>query len=116
MTDSLDLAAAKRLLDAARNSGFRFERIAPGEDGPLLGVRQTEQWRDEVYLAGFSQACRAIRRRRSSLVVPGGLPIAAHVRGDALTGMRRRCTRRWWDGYSFVCWQGREPGYCPCSD
>jgi hypothetical protein len=28
MTDSPDLVAAKRLLDAARQAGFRFQRIA----------------------------------------------------------------------------------------
>jgi hypothetical protein len=39
--DSPDLAAAKRLLDAAKDQGFRFQRIAPGPDGPLRGVRET---------------------------------------------------------------------------
>ncbi len=83
--DSLDVAAAKRLLDAAKDQGFAFERIAPGDDGPLRGVRKTHEWLDEVYLAGFSDKCSAVRRRRSSLVVPGGLPVAARVTGDALT-------------------------------
>ena len=84
--ESPELAAAKRLLDAAKDAGFAFTRIAPGEDGPLRGVRQTPQWVDEMYLAGFSQpqSCTAIRRRRYSLVVPGGLPVAARVDGDAL--------------------------------
>ncbi|MGH4009005.1 MAG: hypothetical protein ACRDTH_12765 [Pseudonocardiaceae bacterium] len=87
MADSPQLAAAKRLLDAAKQAGFTFERIAPGEDGPLRGVRQTPEWLDELYLAGFSrpQSCTAIRRRRSSLVIPGGLPVAERVCGDALT-------------------------------
>ncbi|MGH3765181.1 MAG: hypothetical protein ACRDTX_08525 [Pseudonocardiaceae bacterium] len=87
MTDSPEVAAAKRLLDAAKSGGFAFERIAPGPDGPLLGVRETPEWRDEIYLGGFWQpdSCGAIRRRRSSLVVPGGLPVAVQLRGDALT-------------------------------
>lgn len=87
MADSPDLAAAKRLLDAAKEAGFCFQRIAPGEDAPLLGVRQSTEWLDEIHLGGFwaSQSCTAIRRRRSSLVVPGGLPVAQRVSGDALT-------------------------------
>ncbi|MBV8995595.1 MAG: hypothetical protein JO287_18285 [Pseudonocardiales bacterium] len=85
-TDGPDLAAAKRLLDLAKDRGFNFQRVAPGEDGPLLGHRQTANWQDEIYLAGFWQpnSCTAIRRRRSSLIVPGGLPVAARVTGDAL--------------------------------
>lgn len=78
MADSPELVAAKRLLDVAKNDGFAFERIAPGEDGPLRGVRETPQWRDVIYLAGLwaPNSCSATRRRRCSLVVPGGLPIA----------------------------------------
>ena len=87
MADSPDLAAAKRLLDAAKEAGFSFQRIAVGEDAPLLGVRQSTQWLDEIHLGGLwaPQSCTAIRRRRSSLVVPGGLPVAQRVSGDALT-------------------------------
>lgn len=86
-TDSPDVAAAKRLLDAAKDAGFAFQRVAPGEDGPLLGVREGCQYRDEIYLAGFlePQSCSAIRRRRYSLIVPGGLPVTERVSGDALT-------------------------------
>jgi hypothetical protein len=67
--------------------GFRFERIAPGPDGPLRGIRKTLEFRDEVYVAGFwePESCTAIRRRRSSLVVPGGMPVAQRVTGDAIT-------------------------------
>jgi hypothetical protein len=82
--DGPELAAAKRLLDAAKDAGFSFARIALGEDGPVRGTRQTPQWVDEMYLAGFSQSCTAIRRRRCSLIVPGGLPVAKRVDGDAL--------------------------------
>ncbi|MGH3766822.1 MAG: hypothetical protein ACRDS0_14715 [Pseudonocardiaceae bacterium] len=93
MTDSPDLAAAKRLLDLARSGGFAFERIAPGPDGPLRGVRETRDWTDEIYLGGFWEAnsCSAIRRHRSSLVVPGGLPVAERVNGDALTVLHTVC-------------------------
>ncbi|MDQ3827064.1 MAG: hypothetical protein M3325_15570 [Actinomycetota bacterium] len=87
MTDSPEVAAAKRLLDTAKTDGFRFQRIAPGPDGPLLGVRDTIEHRDEIYLGGFwsRDSCHATRWRHRSLVVPGGLPVAARVRGDALT-------------------------------
>jgi hypothetical protein len=87
ITDSPYLAAAKRLLDAAKSDGFVFERIAPGEDGPLRGVRKSTEWVDEIYLAGFSQpdSCSAIRRQRCSLIVLGGLPVTQRVEGDALT-------------------------------
>lgn len=82
--DSPDLAAAKRLLDAAKQVGFSFARIAPGPDGPLRGTRQTPHWVDEIYLGGLADSCTALRRRRSSLVVPGGLPVAQRVSGDAI--------------------------------
>jgi hypothetical protein len=87
LTDSPELTAAKRLLDAAKDQGFTFQRVAPGPDGPLRGVRETSEFLDEVYVAGFREpdSCTAIRRRRSSLVVPGGLPVTERVTGDALT-------------------------------
>lgn len=79
-----ELAAAKRLLDAAEEAGFAFARIAPGPDGPLHGTRHSLQWADEIYLGGFSGSCHALRRRRYSLLVPGGLPADARVSGDAI--------------------------------
>lgn len=87
MADSPQLVAAMRLLDAAKDAGFAFERIVPGEDGPLRGVRQTREFLDEVYVAGCEEpdSCTAIRRRRCSLIVPGGLPVVERVAGDALT-------------------------------
>jgi hypothetical protein len=85
MSDSYDVAAAKRLLDVARDTGFTFERLAEGPDAPVVGVRESVGWHDEIYLAGFSDSCTAIRRRRSSLIAPGGLPVAERVNGDALT-------------------------------
>jgi hypothetical protein len=82
--DSPDVTAAKRLLDTAKDAGFVFVRIAPGEDGPLRGIRETVNWVDEIYLAGFGDSCSAVRRRRWSLVVLGGLPVAERVSGSAL--------------------------------
>ena len=81
--DGPELAAAKRLLDLARNQGFVFQRIAPGEDGPLLGVRVSLEYHDKIYLGGFYSSCTATRARKSSLIVPGGLPVAARVEGEA---------------------------------
>jgi hypothetical protein len=86
--DSPDLAAAKRLLDTAKSQGFTFQRIAPGPDGPLVGVRETVEYRDTCYLGGFGDGCCATRARKYSLIVPGGLPITERVTGDALTVLR----------------------------
>lgn len=86
--DSPEVAAAKRLLDLAKDRGFSFQRVAPGEDGPLLGRRETVDWQDEIYLAGFANSCSAIRRRRWSLVVPGGLPVTERASGGALHVLR----------------------------
>lgn len=83
--DSPDLVAAKRLLDAAKRGGFRFMRVAPGPDGPLWGVRETLDWRDTIYLAGFGQACTACRSRKSSLIIPGGPLVTQQVAGDAVS-------------------------------
>jgi hypothetical protein len=82
--DSPDLVDGKRLIDLAKRQGFVFGRIAPGPDGPLLGVRDTDRWRDEIYLAGFSDSCSAIRRRKSTLIVPGGPPVTERIAGGAL--------------------------------
>jgi len=83
--DGPELTAAKRLLDTAKCQGFIFQRIAPGPDGPLLGVRETADYRDTCYLSGFGEGCSATRARKYSLVVPGGLPITERVSGNALT-------------------------------
>lgn len=85
MVDSPWTAAAKRLLDDLRAQGFAFERIGPGEDAPVRGVRNSIAYRDEIYLVGFSHSCFAQRRKRRSIIVPGGLPITWRVEGDALT-------------------------------
>lgn len=83
--ESPDLVVAKRLLDAAKRGGFRFQRVAPGLDGPLWGVRETLEWRDTIYLAGFGQACTATRARKSSLVIPGGPLVTEQIGGDAIS-------------------------------
>ncbi|MCA1706930.1 MAG: hypothetical protein LC808_28170 [Actinobacteria bacterium] len=82
--DSPDLAQAKQLLDKLKEAGFRFKRTAPGEDGPLLGLRASGQWVDTVYFEGFSSDCMAWRQRRSLLIVPGGSVIERQVSGGAL--------------------------------
>jgi hypothetical protein len=83
--DSPEVAAAKRLIDALREQGFSFSRIAPGEDAPVRGTRDDRNYSDEIYVAGFSHSCTAIRRSKSSLIIPGGLPVVARLEGDALT-------------------------------
>jgi hypothetical protein len=82
--DGPELVAAKRLLDLAKDQGFVFQRIAPGEDGPLLGVRDSLDYYDKIYIGGFSSGCTATRARKSSLIVPGGLPVTDRVEGEAL--------------------------------
>lgn len=84
MADSPELATAKRLLDTAKRDGFVFQRVAPGDDGPLLGMRESVDYLDTCYLGGFGDCCHATRARRSSLAVPGGLPITERVSGNAL--------------------------------
>jgi hypothetical protein len=85
MADSPELTAAKRLLDLAKSQGFTFQRISPGPDGPLFAQRETTEHRDGIYLGGFSDSCHATRATKSSLIVPGGLPITAQISGDALS-------------------------------
>jgi hypothetical protein len=83
--ESPQLRAAKRLLDFAKRQGFAFQRLVPGDDGPLFARRETIEYRDELYLGGFSDSCHATRARKSLLIVPGGLPVTTRVSGDALT-------------------------------
>ena len=83
--ESPDLTAAKRLLDAAKSTGFSFWRVAPGPDAPQWGVRETPQWRDTNYLTRFGPGCTAARARKSSLIVPDGPLVSQQVDGDALS-------------------------------
>jgi len=86
MTESPDLVAGMRLLDLAKRHGFQFQRLAPGPDGPLWGIRETEDSQDTIYLGGFwaPDSCSATRRRKSPLLVPDDLLVTERVSGDAL--------------------------------
>lgn len=83
--ESPDLVAAKQLLDIAKRRGFVFQRVAPGPDGPLWGVRETLEWRDTLYLAGFGQDCSATRTRKSSSIIPRGSLVTHRLDGNALS-------------------------------
>ena len=69
--DGPDVVIAKRLLDHAKLCGFEFHRIAPGEDGPLVGNRVSSSWVDIIHIKGFSHDCLALRQRASPLILPG---------------------------------------------
>src|SRR5262249_19177687 len=85
VTKGPTLRAAVRPLGPAKTQGFSFERIAPGDDGPILGRRESLEYKDEIYIGGFSDSCHATRARKSSLIIPRELAITARVNGDALT-------------------------------
>jgi len=86
VAESPDVVIGMRLLDVAKRHGFAFRRLAPGPDGPLWGVRDTDRWHDTVYVSGFwaPDSCSATRRRKSPLLVPGELLVTERVSGDAL--------------------------------
>jgi hypothetical protein len=83
--DGRDVAAAKLLLDILKLRGFQFRRVAPGEDGPVVGNRVTDDWVDLIHIEGFSRDCFAWRKRTSSLIVPGDGLVEHRANGDALT-------------------------------
>ncbi len=83
--DSPDLAIAKRLLDCLKLCGFQFQRVGPGEDGPLVGNRVSGECVDLIHIEGFSRDCYAWRKRTSSLIVPGDALMERRVHGHALT-------------------------------
>jgi hypothetical protein len=83
-TDSPDVVIAKRLLDQLKLCGFQFERIAPGEDGPLIGNRVTGDYVDMIHIEGFSHDCFAWRQRSSSLILPGGGLVERRAAGSAI--------------------------------
>lgn len=82
--DNPDLMTAKGLLDQAKRRGFQFQRIAPGEDGPLVGNRVSSDWADLIHIAGFSRDCFAWRKRISSLIVSEDTLVERRVDGSAL--------------------------------
>jgi hypothetical protein len=85
MADKPDLTTGMRLLDDAKRHGFTFRRVAPGPDGPLEGIRETQGWRDVVHLGRFSNGCYAWRERRSSLLLPATATQAQiRTRGNAV--------------------------------
>jgi hypothetical protein len=84
VADGPDVAIAKRLLDQLRLDGFVFARIAPGEDGPLVGNRVTDDYVDMIHIEGFSRDCFALRQRNSSLIVPGRGWVERRAEGNAL--------------------------------
>src|SRR3954471_20939161 len=85
MPDSPDVVIAKQLLDQLKSVGFQFRRIAPGQDGPLVGNRIIGQCVDLVHLESLSQDCVAWRQRASSLIVSGAALVQRQVDGGALT-------------------------------
>jgi hypothetical protein len=82
--DSPDVVIAKRLLDQLKLDGFQFQRIATGEDGPLMGKRVTGNCVDIIHIEGFSRGCCAWRQRNSSLIVPGGGLVERRTEGSAV--------------------------------
>jgi hypothetical protein len=82
--DSPDVVIAKRLLDQLKQLGFVFQRIASGEDGPVVGNRVTGDCVDVIHLEGFSRDCVAWRQRRSLLILPGGGVVQRRADGGAL--------------------------------
>lgn len=82
--DSPDLVIAKQLLDQTKLRGFVFRRLAPGEDGPLMGHRVSGDRVDIIHIAGFSRDCFAVRQRTSPLIVPGNGLVERRVEGSAL--------------------------------
>ncbi|HET9257299.1 MAG TPA: hypothetical protein VFO16_19155 [Pseudonocardiaceae bacterium] len=69
MSESPGVRAAMWLLDTARAQGFRFERIAPGPDGPLRGVRETAQSRLSAPFPGSRRPVGSTIRARRAFTV-----------------------------------------------
>ncbi|MGH3821985.1 MAG: hypothetical protein ACRDRA_03970 [Pseudonocardiaceae bacterium] len=82
--DSPDVVIAKRLLDDAKRGGFIFQRVAPGEDAPLVGYRVGDGWAELIHIEGFSRNCFAWRKRTSSLIVSADALVQQQVEGSAL--------------------------------
>ncbi len=91
-SDSSDLVIAMQLLDQAKLRGFQFRRVAPGDDGPLMGHRVRDGWLDLIYIEGFSRDCIAWRQRASPLIIPGHGRVEHQVDGRALDVLREVLT------------------------
>ena len=73
-----------RIDQRCQAQGFSFQRISPGLDPPVLGVRKGIDYRDTVYLAEFGERCYVM----SPPLEPdraGRLPVTNRAGGDALT-------------------------------
>lgn len=81
--DGPDVVIAKRLLDYAKQGGFVFQRVAPGEDAPLVGYRVGDRCVDLIHIEGFGRDCFAWRKPTSSLIVSGSA-VLHQVEGSAL--------------------------------
>lgn len=82
--DSPDVVVAKRLLDCAKQVGFMFQRAAPGEDGPLVGYRVSDDCVDLIHIEGFSRDCVACRKRISPLILFQDALVQRQIEGSAL--------------------------------
>jgi len=83
-TEPSDVVIAQRLLDQLKVRGFQFQRIAPGEDGPLMGSRVAGGCVDLIHIEGFSRDCFAWRKRSSLLIFAGGGLVERRTDGSAL--------------------------------
>jgi hypothetical protein len=82
--DSPDLERAKQLIDQLKLNGFWFQRLAPGEDAPLVGHRVSQRWLDLIHIEGFRWHCFAWRQQASPLIGPACGPQRRRVDGTAL--------------------------------
>lgn len=83
-SNSPDLVIAMRLLDYLKAHGFEFQRVAPGEDAPLVGNRVSEDWAGLIHIKGFSRDCFAWPKRVSPLIVSQDALVQRQIEGSAL--------------------------------
>ena len=74
----LQIEESELIRQAVAGRAQAFAALVDRYRGPLCGMAYS-------YLGSFDDSCHATRARKSSLVVPGGLPITTQVTGDALT-------------------------------
>jgi hypothetical protein len=91
-TDSPDVVIAKQLLDHAKQGGFTFQRVSPGEDAPLVGYRVSKGWAELIHIEGFSRDCFAWRQRTSPLIVSSDALVQHRVEGGALEVLKEVLT------------------------
>ena len=111
--DSPDVVIVKRLLDHLKLDGFQFRRIAPGEDGPLMGNRATGAWIDLIHIEGFSHDCFAWRKQMSPLIASESALIQHRVEGSALEVPRGLLVHTHRHGYQHTApCRGSHPHRC----